>query len=214
MCESQPLLAQPVCVCVCAWLLQVAATSTMEGSLMALLADPSRKLLTPRECRVYAAGSGSGRSLSLQLGPLGKPLAAISPYNNKARSKTEKEWRSMKAKVRARLWRGAFWASRPTRLRRGAVRSTLPAATKDRWEIEGRDEGGSCDDSELGDQIVEIVDCEEDVTEDLERNVDCVTCGEPFPMCTMYMGMCFTCAEVWAEDHANFKRARRKRVRW
>ncbi len=71
-----------VCVCVCAWLLQVAATSTMEGSLMALLADPSRKLLTPRECRAYAAGSGSGRSLSLQLGPLGKPLAAISPCNN------------------------------------------------------------------------------------------------------------------------------------
>ncbi len=124
-------------LCVCEWLLQVAATSTMEGSLMALLADPSRKLLTPRECRAYAAGSGSGRSLSLQLGPLGKPLAAISPYNNKARSKTEKEWRSMKAKVRARLWRGAFWASRPTRLRRGAVRSTLPwwirAKPRRRW---------------------------------------------------------------------------------
>ena len=135
VCESQPLLTQPVCVC--ARLLQVAATSTMEGSLMALLADPSRKLLTPRECRAYAAGSGSGRSLSLQLGPLGKPLAAISPYNNKARSKTETEWRSMKAKVRARLWRGAFWASRPTRLRRGAVRSTLPwwirAKPRRRW---------------------------------------------------------------------------------
>ncbi len=37
----------------------------------------------------------------------------------------------------------------------------------------------------------------------------CDLCCEQFPRCTMYMGMCFTCAEVWAEDHPNLKRARR-----